>query len=198
MPQKLRRHGKIYKIMKTYTKTEMLAIWRDALGLNPVNSNCNISSVESLDIDHRLCQLMRQLYLNILDTADPRLCPVTDATRQADLSRRGLFGLITLPEGARRALSVKMSEWINPVPVQPYVDVMDRVRRMASAFARPGCHEPLAYNGAQGVMVAPAQGTVEHFIVIADPGEELYILDEVLLSTIPECLRHVRDDGNCL
>lgn len=188
----------IYKIMKTYTKTEMLTIWRNALGLTPVNDDCNISSVESLDIDRWLCRHMRQWYLNILDTADPWLCPVTNAARQADLSRRGLFGLITLPEGTRRALSVKMSEWINPVQVQPYADVMDRVRRMASAFARPGCHEPLAYNGAQGVMVAPVQGTVEHLTVIADPGEELYILDEVLLSTIPKCLMHVRDDGNCL
>jgi len=160
--------------------------------------------VEGLDIDNLICGMMRQWYLNILDNSPAHLCPVTNVARQATVANRGLFGLITLPKGTRRVLSVKMSTWLRQKEVRPYSEETRRIERMASPFGRPGCNDPIALAVAEGVLISPVQqdSAIDMLMAIADPGEELYILDEALLSDIPHCLPHAVmpgcDGGSCL
>ena len=190
--------------MKTFTKSEMLALWRQSLGLVTVNQSCTIEAVEGLDVDNLISGYMRLWYLNLLDTAPAHLCPITNAARQASVSKQDMFGLITLPKGTRRVLSVRMSSWLRQAEALTSDEAGDRIARIPSPFGRPGVNDPLAITSPQGLQVFPAANDdiIETLMVIADPGEELYILDEVLLSHIPRCLPHEltlsRDVGNCL
>lgn len=178
--------------MQTYTKSEMLSLWRRSLGLETVNNSCTIEAVEGLDVDNIIIDYMRRWYLDLLDTAPAHLCPVTNAARQATVSLQDMFGLIVLPKGTRRVLSVKLSSWLRQVVVQSAEEAAGRIARLPSPFGRPGVNDPLAITGADGLHVYPAgkDAGIDILMVIADPGEELYILDEVLLSTIPRCLPH--------
>lgn len=182
----------------------MLALWRQSLGLVAVNQSCTIEAVEGLDVDNIISCNMRKWYLRLLDSAPAHLCPVTNAARQASVSKQDMFGLITLPKGTRRVLSVRMSSWSRQAKVLTYDEAEARVARIPSPFGRPGVNDPLAIASPQGLQVFPTANDdrIETLMVIADPGEELYILDEVLLSNIPQCLTHEltlsHDDGNCL
>lgn len=190
--------------MQTYTKSEMLALWRRSLGLETANNSCTIEAVEGLDVDNIITRYMRLWYLDLLDNAPAHLCPVTNAARQASVSLQDMLGLIVLPKGVRRVLSVKLSSWLRQIEVRDAEDAAWRIARLPSPFGRPGINDPLAIITPQGLQVFPATNndSIETLMVIADPGEELYILDEVLLSHIPRCLPHElmlsRDDGNCL
>lgn len=190
--------------MQTYTKSEMLALWRRSLGLETINESCSIETVEGLDVNNIICDSMRRWYLKLLDSAPASMCPVTNAARQASVGRQSMFGLIALPKGTRRVLSVKMSSWLRQTEVMTAENAAGRIARLASPFGRPGENDPLAVVSPQGLHVYPCavDDSVEMLMVIADPGEELYILDEVLLSGIPRCLPHEltlsHDGGNYL
>lgn len=170
--------------MLTLSSADMLAIWRRALGYDIQRTDCTVEIYEGINVDAQISDRMRQWYLHLLDTAPESMVPVDDFAPRAEVQPLGDGGaFIPMPRGARRPLSVKLSEWVNPAPVLSRHDEALRLQRMASPFARPGRHHPLAVVEGNGIRVYPAgeSSRIERLLAVADPGPSSYILDESLL-----------------
>ena len=177
--------------MTSFSSSEMLAYWRRALGFDTSRPDCDISIYEGIDVDGIIRVRMRQWYLRQLDTALPCMVNHEDVASRCSMAPSKHVAdaaLITLPADARRPMSVKLSGWEVPAPVVTPSEAAQRIKRMASPFGRPGCCDPLALKTEAGIEVYPARGTLQSLRAVVDPGEDLYILDEFLLETIPNSL----------
>lgn len=173
-------------MIRTYTSTEMLALWRRALGLETVRREGSSEVDEPFDMEALISGKMRRWYLNLLDTADARLLPVTDVAAQAETTAIGADGArITVPDRTRRVLAVKLQGWENAAPVLTPEEAAGRLRMLSTPYCRPGKHRPLAVGMADGVHAYPFTGNAESVTAILDPGPPAYTLDETLLDTIP-------------
>lgn len=172
-----------------YTSDQMLALWRQRLGLCTSRADAAVAEWEGVDTDTTLRQHMRSWYLRQLDTAPPALLPVSEISRQCTLSAAGSsHHLILLPSDCRRVLSVRLQGWQRSVHPERY-DTPDGdrlLRRLASPFARPGTACPTAVMMADGsIAVAPVDiPVVESLRAIVDPGPDTYILCPSLLEEI--------------
>lgn len=171
--------------MKNYTSTEMLALWRRALGLEIARTDCTVEVFEGIDLNADILSRMRRWYLSLLDTAPPELLPVADFAQTATITPRSDGGCdIALPAKARRILAVKLSGWKNQAVPLSLTDALPRLVRMASPFAGPGPCQPLAILEAGSLRVYPAADKIELLLAVSDPGPEAYILDETLLKNL--------------
>lgn len=169
----------------TLTKSEMLALWRRVHGLDPLRADCTVEAVDGIDIDAWLEPKMRRWYLRQLDTASPALLPVRELARSCSVAATSsALSPVTLPDGVRRVISVKLQGWKRPVEPLAWVDAAPRLARLASPFCQPGPCEPMAVIRADGaLLVAPVKvPAVESLRAIIDPGPETYIIDETLLK----------------
>lgn len=171
--------------MLTLTKNEMLALWRKSHGLDTLRADCSVEAVDGIDIDAWLEPKMRRWYLNLLDTAPAHLVPVGEFGRSSSVTvTASPVGAIVPPAAVRRVLSVKLQGWQRPVVPVSEEEAAGRLGRLASPFFRPGRNEPLAVVRADGtLLVAPVDvPVVESLRCVADPGEDVYQLDETLLT----------------
>ena len=178
--------------MLSLSSSEMLALWRRALGFETLRTDCSVEAVEGIDIDAAISLRMRQWYLDLLDSADPDLLPVSDIAPQASLSQPQNDGsaIICLPENARRVLSLRLNRWMRYASPRTPDSVSDILALMASPYGRPGIYSPLAVLLPHALMVAPAQSdSIASLLAVIDPGPESYILDESLLALIPKTLK---------
>lgn len=173
-------------MMKTFSQGEMLAEWRKALGLHPLNTDATIEVFESLDTDSVLLRAMRAWYLNLLATAPPAQLPVSNVASRCSLKPRGQLSAIVLPADAVRVVSVKLDSWQRPAFPVSGEALEKRLSRMASPYGQPGDCDPLLFIDSDAPLIAPADGRqLEQVMAVTDPGADLYILDPHLLSTIP-------------
>lgn len=173
--------------MISLSKQQMLEIWRKRLGLQPRMADCSVAAFEGIDLDDLIAARMREWYLGLLDNAPAHLIPTADIASDVAirLDDSPLWLTVSLPDSIRRPLSVKLKGWMVSVPVLSVEEAATTVARMASPYARPGVYAPLAVISPMGLRVTPAAGLVEELIAVSDSGPESYILDESLLSTIP-------------
>ena len=170
--------------MFSFTKNEMLALWRRCLGFDTIRTDCTVSSYEGIYVDDIITRHMRQWYLHLLDTAPAHLVPTADFAESASLTiGSDGWGRIELPEGARRPISIKLSGWNVAAQVISDEKAEPILARMASPFAMPGPCSPLAFYR-HGLRINPAIGNIEGLIAVADPGPERFDLDESLIATI--------------
>lgn len=172
-------------MMLTLSKTEMLRIWRQTAGLEHLNSDCTITRFDGIDIDAIIGRRMRQWYLALLDEGKPDITghPADAATLLSVESSR-----ITADASVRRIVSLRLSSWDRAAEVADGADVAGRVGLQANPYSAAGCASPLAWRDSGGqVWVTPCDcnDRVSEAQAYIDPGEELYILDERALSTIP-------------
>ena len=171
--------------MLTLSKSEILAIFRREIGLDPRRTDCSITVREGLDVDDILLRHIRRWYLNLLDSAPPELLPTGDVASKSGLTLRpdSPWGSVALPQEARRPLRIKLKGWVNDAAVTSPDKAAASVSRMASPFGKPGNYEPLAVAEGHTILVCPPSGIVESLTAIIDPGEDTYILDESLLPS---------------
>lgn len=171
----------------TYSHSEMLAIWRGALGLDTAYAECSIEQFDGLNVNDLIAQRMRQWYLNLLDTADSALLPTADiAARCTRVARPSNATAITLPDDCRRVVHVRAASW--PVAIAPTADTA-RAALLGHPFAAPTARRPLAIATLRSILIAPcAPADAIEVLAVVDPGEQLYTLDESLLATIPSTI----------
>ncbi len=175
-----------------YTQQEMLDIWRRCMGFDIIRNDCTIDTFDGIDTDATLIELIRQWYLTLLDTADPRLLPVEDiASQLSPVEYSPEIICLELPDTCRRVTEVYSSDWIAPIAPADADDALIKMRfaRMASPYARPGLGSPLAAVRSRNLILSPCSSdSILSVKAVVDPGENSYILDKTLLSTIPNYL----------
>lgn len=172
----------------TYTKSQMLAIWRTAAGLQFNHPDCSVESFNGIDIDAFLLPKITAWYLKILDSADPNLLDVVTLSDVLTVKPLNDFNiaLISRPARCRRIVEVNSSAWLKPATPTPLIDVDHCLVRMTNKFSAPGPAAPLAACSLGGIIAAPySQGDTLSVSAILDPADDTFTLDDSLLSTIP-------------
>ncbi len=162
----------------------MLAIWRAALGYDESRTDCTVEVYDGREINGALSRAMRAWYLTLLDTASAALLPVRAATaRTAAAAGTGVVKA-SLPPDLRRPLVVDAPRWSRPAQVSADDG---RLRELDAPFGAPDNYSPMAMLARDGsLLLAPLEESDAFTVTgVYDPGEEQYILDETLLSTIP-------------
>lgn len=176
--------------MKTYTETEMLAIWRSRLGFDEVHTGCTVESFDGHDVDSRIRQAMRAWYLRLLDTAQARLlpCEQVEAASTQVYGRRQL--LIRLPDRCRRPLRMHADRWCSAASPDSSERTLVDLQRLASPFGWPDDSCPIVCLLPDGAVVAAPLEPDNDFSIYAvvEPADGSYTLDESLLDTIPNRL----------
>lgn len=176
--------------MKTFTESEMLAIWRSRLGFDELHTDCSIESFDGYDVDSRIRQAMRAWYLRLLDTAQPRLLPC----EQVEASSTQVFGhrqlLIRLPGRCRRPLRMHADRWCSAAAPDCSERTLLDLQRLASPFGWRDDSFPIMCLLPDGAVVAAPLDCDDTFSIFAvvEPADGAYTLDESLLDTIPNRL----------
>ncbi len=165
----------------TLTKSEMLALWRRATGIDPAIADCDITRVDGFDLDATLTVFMRSWYLHLLDTAPLSQLAPTDI---ASLFPAGevCAGWLRLqpPEQMRRLVSMRLSGWERPALPEPLPQgVVD------NPFCLPSPQAPRVFIAPDGTILAgPSSGSLVSAICVADTGDDVYTFDDSALSLL--------------
>lgn len=192
---------------KTLTHAQMLDLWRMAAGLEPPLAEASVERFDSLEVDRSLAIIMRQWYLQLLDTAELcYLAPENIAARiewQKSPSSQRL--LARLPADVRRVVSVSKDKASPNAKLFDEYDLFSNysspsglTRRYSSPLGNslPRADAPQPSDGeishafsAGGIIVLPGPEIPEIVMAVCDPGDEMYILDESAVSLIkfPSC-----------
>lgn len=182
----------------TLSKSRILELRRIAAGLGNARSDCSIEYTDGLDIDALLLQRLRHRYLELLDTADPRLLAPDNIASSVLAAATADGGVrLNLPDTCRRVFEVRLPGWnraARVVPAGPAATAL--LHRQANPYARAKPSDPVALCAGEGIAGTapdilcypapegiPAPVTV---VAVTDPGEESYILDEAALPVLLE------------
>lgn len=184
-------------MLLTFTKAEMLKLWRTAAGLEPLRADCAVERVEGVDADAMIEPRMRAWYLNLLDTAPPALVPVEDVGRSMMIKKDedGATAVAQLPERARRLLEMRMTGWSRSARPCPAAEGARRRALALNPYCAPGAARPLCAVEGRRVYLAPVgKGDIaDYATAVVDHGADVYILDELLLATIPDVFNPQND-----
>lgn len=173
-------------MIKRLTSDEMLQIWRERAGLEPINTDCSIERFDGIDLNAMIRQRMRQWYLAMLDEGRPEY--LGTPSEAAELFTVTPDGRITADGTVRRTMTLQLSSWKRPAAVKDIADIAGLVPLEANLYSAAGEMSPLAWRESSGIIrVTPCttSDAITSALAYTDPGEDLYILDERGLSTIP-------------
>ena len=174
-------------MLRSYTHSEMLELWRSVAGLEPLRADCTVEAVEGLDADGVIVPRMRTWYLNLLDTAPAHLLPVADVASECVLKALpGGAAAVELPQKVRRLLRVRLSGWSRAaVPGEIRADTP---AMRLNPYCGPGKAAPMCELSGRTVVLRPASASdkLAEVLAVVDPGSTLYDLDESLISSIPD------------
>lgn len=180
-------------MIKTYSRSEMLVLWRRAAGLEPLRSDCTVDRTDGVDVDAMIEPRMRSWYLQLLDTAPVELLRVEDVAAEvvttANVGRPGALG--TLPPRVRRLVSIRQTGWKTATVPVGAAEGAERLRRSLNPFLAPGPQTPLCVVLGRSMELQPFEDgdVVVSARAVTDPGPATYVLDESLLTTIPDILK---------
>lgn len=175
------------------TQPEMLKQWRLLTLLEPLapaESEADIERTDALDTDSICIAKMRAWYLRQLDTAPTELLEVTDISGAVTLHCRAEEDActISLPPSVRRVLGVRLSGWRYPVtPVSVSDIAAERLSASTNPYLRGGDCAPLAVIADRTIHILSTlrpEARIEELTVIAEPADEMYVMDEMLLGDI--------------
>lgn len=182
--------------MLQLTKQEMLALWLRLTRLEPLRADCAAQRTDGVDLAAVAEDEMRRWYLDRLDHAPLEHLRLTDIAPQLPVLRnsRGVVR-VKLPADCRRVVSAWLSGWHRPAVPVAVADATVMRRLWASPFGQPGPEEPVCFLSDGGHTLEcftspdrPDVPTMSSLLVVADPGPDLYVIDQAELSTIPSRL----------
>lgn len=165
----------------------MLALWKRRHFLEPLRADCLISRSDGVDIDAAAGDEMRQWYLKMLSEAPVGLLSVSDVALAVTIRRTAAgTGEISLPDNVVRVVSVRLGGWERAAEI---VEAGSGVSRLqGNPFSRGGVVRPVAvvYPGGRLELFSLGSSVsvpvVETLLVVEDPGQERYVMDEALLG----------------
>lgn len=177
--------------MKHYTSAQMLALWRSRLGFDAVRTDCTVEAVDGHDVDSLIAQAMRSWYLRQLDEAPASLVNMARALPVSATSLGAGVMQVRLPDTCRRVTAVTAARWNLPARLvdADAPDAVALMSRIGSPYGMPDNYCPVAVIAPDRLYLLPLdEGDAFMIDGVIDPGDESYIIDESLLSTIPETL----------
>lgn len=162
----------------TLTESDMLKIWRRARAIEPIRLDCTADRTDGPDVDAILVDRMRAWYLDLLDNAPLSKLVQVECVDSASVSfpDPGL-AVVSAPEGCRRIVSVRFSDWTFPV------EVTDSL--IPASAANPFCRRPAAFRIAPDrIAVIGTSGSLSELKCILDISDKIYIFDNSALSAI--------------
>lgn len=175
--------------MKTFSKAEMLALWRRRLGFDERRNDCTVEVYDGREVNDIITDAMRSWYLRLLDSAPLRLLPAARISCTA--APAGIHTMsISLPESCRRVTAVEAPRWDFPAVPDSSGRAQEAISLAAGPFGGPSDARPVvADDGSRTLLAAPLDaGDAFTVTGISDPGDAVYILDESLLDTIPSSI----------
>ena len=178
--------------MITLSQDQMLAQWKARHFLEPIRTDCSEVRTSGIDIDYVLKLEIRDWYLNLLDTGDAKMLPITDLALETAAMKRPDSGAVVgkLPESCRRVLAVRIKGCEQDII--PYTDVnCYEVSLQRSEYSRGGAYEPVAVLGMGNNLTVYAHDAagnppeIEHIYAVVLPEDGTYTFDESAHSTIP-------------
>lgn len=159
---------------QTLTQAQMLERWKRKRMVEPLRLDCTVVRTDGPDIDAILIDEMRSWYLNLLDCGPiSALAPVdVTMTCKTDPLSNGRT-VITDPEGCRRILSVRFSEWDFPIEVK---------NEPPNINYNPYQLRPEVFKLAPDrVAVIGAQGSLSEVLAAVDISPAVYLLDDSVI-----------------
>lgn len=169
-------------MMLRLSRAQMLERWMRMRGFGPVRSDAAVVRTDGIDLGLLMEEEMRRWYVRMLDEADARLLPTDNLAGEVTLKADDAAGaVISLPERARRVVSLRMSNWKRGATI--VAEGSAQARRQDNGLACSGVWCPVAIalsGGCLRVTDITAAGGVAELTAVVDPGPDTYIFDESL------------------
>lgn len=173
------------------TDQQMLAMWREAKGLEPMRSDCSIETFDGYDITSAMMVEMRQWYLQLLDTAELRYLELSDITDSLKLKpvANGVWQF-SIPTDTRRIITLQINGCKHLTPVQSRAESLREIELNRNRYSRSTAENPLAVITGRIVTLycATDDGQAPEIIgsqAVVDPGDEWYVMNESALTLLP-------------
>lgn len=178
-----------------FTKSEILARCRRALGLEPSRTDYTLSFTDGIDLDSFLLDRLRRGYLRLLREAPPEVLSTSDLADDFPEHEwaGGGMAVLRLPSDCVRIFSLRLENWDHAVAVESADGLPGFLAQCDNRFTAPQSCNPRAVVSVDGrrIFVAPAEEsvTVVHASGVADPGEDCYSLSEDGLTLLFENIK---------
>ncbi len=178
-------------MLRTFSISEFVAYYRQQSGLAVTGSDCSIEVTDGIAVDGLIADALRRWYAEQLDTADPRLLPVSDVgptlRPTAYAVPEGACRLV-FPASTCRIIFVQPESTGAPAVPQP-ADALDEVLRKQDnpyTAATAAAPEAVAVAGSRTeIYLWPTVTSIASAMAVIDPGSDTFVLDEILLSRLP-------------
>lgn len=172
-------------MIKTYSRTEMLALWKRRHFLEPLRADCEAVRSDGVDLDRLIEPQMRAWYLDLLRNGPLEMVRQEDISRgaTAELTSRGTV-MVKLPSDVVRVTAVRLPGWHRATA--PLTADTPEANAPRNRFSFGGVASPKAIIHPDRTLelFSPASNdniVPELLMVITDPGEHSYIFDETAL-----------------
>lgn len=174
------------------TKEQILKRRRISGGLEPLRADYTIELTDGIDVNTILLTELRNWYLDLLANGDRGLLATENLASAVTLVAMDGGLRIEVPDNCRRMFDVRLNGWNHVVAIRPS-DEFERIKAMQqNPFTAATANNPVAVflPGNMGgktadIAVWPGSSGISLAVGVVDPGENLYIMDEMALTTMP-------------
>ncbi len=172
-------------MIKTYSRTEMLALWKRRHFLEPLRADCTAVRSDGVDLDRIIEPQMRAWYLDLLRHGPLELLRTEDISRgaTAELTPRGT-ALVKLPADVVRVTAVRLPGWHRSTAPLPADSPEANAPRNRFSFGGVVAPKAIVHPDRTLELFSPASASEivpDLLMVVTDPGEHSYIFDETAL-----------------
>lgn len=171
-----------------YTEARLLEEWKLRSRLEPLRTDCVITRTDGIDMDTYLLRELRAWYMRELATAPVDTLPLTDIAPGLTMTRApDGAGMVKLPAGCLRVVSVEMEGWHRPAVIVADPECAEAVAQ-TSPYSRGGVCRPVAviYPDRMMLYTPPADAKAPSSVLaVTEPPEGTYLLTERMLADMP-------------
>lgn len=170
--------------------SEMLALWKKELRLEPVVRDCTVERDDGIDIDALLELHIRQWYAHLLNTAPIEWLPVEDVKADVALTTDA-HGKVsaTVPPQCVRPVEWQLTAWQRPV-TQFLAPDSHEAQVALDPYTGAGPNRPAAIDyGNRLLLLAIATGTQPALVTarcVVRPADGTFAFHQAALATIPQ------------
>lgn len=170
--------------------SEMLALWKKELRLEPVVRDCTVERDDGIDIDALLELHIRQWYAHLLNTAPVEWLPVEDVKADVALTTDA-HGMVsaTVPPQCVRPVEWQLTAWQRPV-TQFLAPDSHEAQVALDPYTGAGPNRPAAIDyGNRLLLLAIATSTQPALATarcVVRPADGTFAFHQAALATIPQ------------
>ena len=174
-------------MIRDYSRSEMLEIWRKRAGFETAEESCNVEVYDGMDVNQFLEQRMRRWYLELLDRGDQRVTDVEDVYASCHTEPySGGCSKLSVPLMTRKLISCRLPGWKRAAAPEEGTTAL--LAREGNPYCRADSLHPRVLSFQNYYLCFPAANPdfriPEEVMVTTDTGPELYRVDDGVLADI--------------